>query len=436
MIDAEARVLEIRLSDIEEEQKVKSSLMPAQIEKTMTPTQFADLIAYLETLRQPLQNDSRKGLQNSIASVEKPITLQPLIKGPNKFDHPVWIISVPGSKDSFLVVEQQTRKIWRIREGERLENRTLFVDLTAEAITGQFDGVMCLAFHPRFEENGKYYVNHHVREEGRFAPVIIERQATADLLTDSGTPSRRLIKIEQDTDLHWGGMLAFGPDGYLYVGAGDGGPQEDPDGNGQNLERLRGSILRIDVDARDGDLPYAIPATNPYVEAPPEVRKEIWASGFRMPWRFSFDVLTGDLWVGEIGQNLFEEVSVVRGGENHGWNVYEGFWEFSDQYRKPAVKYTPPIISYRRSLGVSVTGGYVYRGARNPSYQGAYIFGDFESRRIWALTQEARSVVKVRQIGMSPEKIASFGADADGELLLVGYEGTLYRLLLDDSVFK
>ena len=139
-------------------------------------------------------------------------------------------------------------------------------------------------------KTGKYYVNYHVRNQGSFfSPVIVERQATPDLRRDAGVPSRRLLQIHQDTDLHWGGMLAFGPDGFLYIGAGDAGPQEDPEGHGQDLSELPGSILRIDVDRQEGGKPYAIPESNPYRNAAPPVRPEIWASGFRMPWRFSFD---------------------------------------------------------------------------------------------------------------------------------------------------
>ena len=295
---------------------------------------------------------------------------------------------------------------------------------------------MCVALHPRFLENRKYYLNYHVRNQGSFfSPVIVERQATPDHRRDAGVPSRRVLQIHQDTDIHWGGMLAFGPDGYLYIGAGDAGPQEDPEGHGQDLTSMTGAILRIDVDRQQGGKPYAVPESNPYRNSAPPVRPEIWASGFRMPWRFSFDPATDDLWVGDVGQNLFEEVSIARVGENHGWNVYEGFMKFSDRYRRAGATYTPPVLAYRRKYGVSVTGGYVYRGKRNASYNGAYIFGDFESKRIWALTQADRRLIKVRQIGESPQKIASFGVDTDGELFLVGYEGTIFRMVLDESDF-
>lgn len=437
LIDAEAKLHELPIADIESEQKSPTSLMPAGIHKSITSQQFADLIAYLATLRQPDgEGSAPPGLVSEIPLVRRPVRLVPLHAESLRFDHPVCALPLPGSATELLVVEQMTRRIWRLIRDSGGERKELFVDLSGEAISGQFEGLMCLALHPQYLENGKYYVNYHVREDGIFSPVIAERQAAADRRRDSGMPSRRLLRIKQDTDLHWGGMIAFGPDGYLYIGAGDGGPQEDPDGNGQNLGRWLGAILRIDVDGRAGTLPYAIPETNPYRDGQAGALPEIWASGFRMPWRFSFDGPTGDLWVGDIGQNLFEEVTIARLGENHGWNVYEGFMPFSQQFRRSGEVFTSPVMSYRRKHGVSVTGGYVYRGQRSPSYEGVYVCGDFESKRIWALTQKDRQLLKMRQVGDSPEKISSFGMDAAGELLLVGYEGTLFHVVLDDSTFE
>ncbi|MDP6446666.1 MAG: PQQ-dependent sugar dehydrogenase [Pirellulaceae bacterium] len=435
LLDGEGKSVRIKRSEIETESVSKTSLMPSDIYKTVTAVQFVDLIAYLETLQQKPGDERFPGMPNEIAAIDRPVRLEPLHSDKLKFDHPVCVITRPGSQGELMVVEQMTRKIWRLNYGEN-ETRELFVDMSNESSTGQFEGVMCLAFHPRYQENGKYYLNYHIRQGGEFSPVIVERRTKSNRLEDAGGPSRRLLKIHQDTDLHWGGMLAFGPDGFLYIGAGDGGPQEDPEGHSQDLNLFLGSILRIDVDKPTSARPYSIPKSNPYRGAKGKIRPEIWASGFRMPWRFSFDGPTGDLWVGDIGQNLFEEVSIARVGENHGWNVYEAFTEFSDRYRRPNEQYTPPVIAYRRKLGVSVTGGYVYRGKRSPSYVGAYIFGDFESKRIWALTQKDRKLVKVRQIGSCPQKISSFGIDTDGELFVVGYEGTIYRLLLDDSVFE
>jgi putative heme-binding domain-containing protein len=434
LLDAEGKTVRLPLAEIHQEGRPGTSLMPAGLHKILKPEQFADLIAYLATLKQPKAESPFAGMPDEIPSVAKPIRLVPLHNDEMRFDHPVWVVAIPGTKSDYLVIEQKTRKIWRYEAGASEHQKELFADFSNEATTGEFEGVVCVAFHPRFLENRKYYVNYHVRNQGSFfSPVIVERQATSDLRHDAGVPSRRLLQIHQNTDLHWGGMLAFGPDGFLYIGAGDAGPQEDPEGHGQDLSVLPGKILRIDVDRRQGDKEYAIPESNPYRNSAPPVRPEIWASGFRMPWRFSFDPITGDLWVGDVGQNLFEEVTIVRAGENHGWNVYEGFMKFSDRYRREGEKHTPPVFAYRRKYGPSVTGGYVYRGKRSPSYYGSYIFGDFESKRIWALTQAGRQLTRVRQIGESPQKIASFGVEPDGELLLVGYEGTIYKLALEES---
>ena len=448
LLDGEGKLVRIPTGMIELEKPSKTSLMPSGLNKTVKADQFADLVAYMGTLRQKVDTARWPGMPDRMPMVEKPARLQRLHSVAMKFDHPVCIIASPTADREYFVVEQKTRRIFRLSKGEgdfSTDRKELFVDLSDEASTGQFEGVVCLAFHPRYRENRKYYVNYHVRNQGsHYSPIIAERKVTADFRRDAGGRSRRLLQIPQDTDLHWGGMLAFGPDGFLYIGAGDAGPQEDPQGNGQNLGLLTGSILRIDVDRTQGKLAYAIPPDNPFrrkagTKRPAGqagAREEIWAYGLRMPWRFSWDSKTGDLWVGDIGQNLFENVRIVRNGENHGWNVYEGFTEFSDRYRRKGEKYIPPVLSYRRRDGVSVTAGYVYRGKRNSSYYGAFIFADFESKRIWAMTQKDRKLVKVRQIGSCPEKPCSFGIDNNGELLVIGYEGTIYRLVLDDSVFE
>ena len=350
LLDVEGKLVRIPIGMIELEKPNKISLMPTGIYKSIKAGQFADLVAYLGTLRQAARKSQWAGVPEKMPMVKKPARLERLHSKEMKFDHPVCIISSPTAEREFFVVEQKTRRIYRLTKGSgdsSTDRKELFVDLSDEASTGQFEGVLCLAFHPDFKNNRKYYVNYHVRNQGsHFSPIIAERTVTADLRKDAGGKSRRLLQIPQATDLHWGGMLAFGPDGFLYIGAGDAGPQEDPDGNGQNLSVLTGSILRIDVDRTQGDLAYAIPRDNPFRKQPgkkqpghlAKAREEIWAYGLRMPWRFSWDTATGDLWVGDIGQNLFENICIVRNGENHGWNVYEGFSEFSDRYRRKGEK--------------------------------------------------------------------------------------------------
>jgi len=436
LLDGEGKLVRIPLGMIEIEKPSKTSLMPAGLHKLIKADQFADLVAYLGTLRQKVGKSRWRGMPDVMPMVKQPARLERLHSVAMKFDHPVCIIASPTADREYFIVEQKTRRIYRLTKGDgdfSTDRKELFVDLSDEASTGEFEGVVCLAFHPQYRKNRKYYVNFHVRNQGsHFSPIIAERKVTADFRRDAGGRS------------HWGGMLAFGPDGYLYIGAGDAGPQEDPEGNGQNLGLLTGSILRIDVDRTQGDLAYAIPPDNPFRRKLgrrrpahlAKAREEIWVYGLRMPWRFSWDSKTGDLWVGDIGQNLFENLRIVRNGENHGWNVYEGFEEFSDRFRRKGEKYVPPVLSYRRKDGVSVTAGYVYRAKKDSSYYGAFIFGDFESKRIWAMTQRNRKLVKVRQIGSCPEKPCSFGIDENGELLVIGYEGTIYRLVLDDSVFE
>ena len=435
LINEKGELITIAKEDIEEQLRSNTSLMPADLYKVINESEFSDLVQYLTTLKQK-DRIAYPGMPDTFETVAKQARVEALHDDSHRFDHPVCIIAKPGSENTYMIVEQKTRHIYQLSITPEGQKKQLWADLSHEAITGTYEGVLCLAFHPDFLHNRKYYLNYHVRENDIFSPVIVERTAVEDLSHDTGGASRRLLKIEQPTVLHWGGMLAFGPDGYLYIGAGDGGPQEDPLGNGQNLGLHLGKNLRIDVDHRDAGLPYSIPKDNPFRNAGEKALPEIWAYGFRMPWRFSWDSKTKEMYVGDIGQNLYEEINMPKLGENHGWNVYEAFTPFSRQYLRNEEAFTPPVIAYRRKHGVSVTGGYVYRGNRSPSYVGKYIFADFETKTIWALTQKNRKLVDVRVIGKVPEKPCSFGVDHDGELFIVGYQGTIYKLILDDSLYN
>jgi glucose/arabinose dehydrogenase len=237
------------------------------------------------------------------------------------------------------------------------------------------------------------------------------------------------------TNFHFGGGLQFGPDGYLYVGVGDTGPQGDPHGNAQNMSLLAGKILRIDVDHADHGKAYSIPADNPFAGSS-GVPAEIWASGLRMAWRFSFDPLTGDLWEGDVGQDLFEEVNLIRRGGNYGWNVFEGFEPNSNEFRRDAQSYVPPVFAYTRKYGASVTGGFIYRAKPASSFYGVYIFGDYQSSRLFGLTLDHGVLKAVRQIATSPQHVVSLGTDGQGNLYVVGYEGTIYRLDLEHATFE
>jgi glucose/arabinose dehydrogenase len=329
--------------------------------------------------------------------------------------------------------------MWRLEPTEGKMVRHLFLDLTGQVKYGANWGLMCVAFHPQFKTNRRYFLEHQVEEQGVVKTAIVERLASEDLLHDAGVTSRRLFENEQPAYNHNGGCIAFGPDGMLYIGCGDGGFQRDPNGNGQNPHTAHSKMLRIDVDHRDDGRQYAIPKDNPFLkehERDPAFVPEIWATGFREPWRFSFDSKTGALWVGDVGQDRWEEVCVVQAGENHGWNVYEGYEPFSNEYRREGEKFTFPLYAYPHSFGVCVTGGYVYRGKQSPSFEGVYIFGDYETRRVWGLKEHNGQVQSVRELGEAPQHISSFGVDENGEIYVVGYEGAIFHADLSQSKFE
>ncbi len=440
LMGADGKLVRIATREIQEQRGSSVSFMPEGLQAGLSLAEFADLIEYLVALKQPESAlTSNLGMPANIRELAKPIIVRPFFSEELRFPHAfvhkpgdvryglVWFGQMPGLSNSFLVVHQ-TGKIWLLEKNPGGDTKTLFADFGAELFNERGpNGLLGLAFHPRFRENRKYYLKHQVFEGGAIATVVVEKQAAPDFRSDSAQPSRRLWKVVSATQDHSGGCIAFGPDGFLYIAMGDTGPQQDPQGHGQDLTTHLGKILRIDVDHTDAGLSYAIPSDNPF-RGRADTRPEIWALGFREPWRFSFDPLTGDLWVGDVGQDRVEEVDIVRRGENHGWNVYEGFEPFSNRYRKEGATYIPPVFAYLRKYGNSITGGYVYRGDKRSSFYGVYICGDYTSHRIWGLKQENRVLKTVRQIGLSPQGIASFGIDQRGEIYLVGYEGMIYQL--------
>ncbi len=427
---SETTTVRLRLDAIDEQAVSPISLMPAGLQSTMSPAEMADLVAYLHRLEAPRSlgsheaNDARQ-----IPRAIRPVEFTPIHDESSRFNHPVWFSLIPGQSGSFAVAEIQAGKIWRFRPGAPTAEKTLFADLSSEILPGEITGLMGLAFHPDFARNHRYFVKiHNPRQAGRLAVAIVERKATDDGLSDSGEPSRLILKIPVVSEIHNGGQIAFGPDGLLYIGMGDTGPQGDPRGHGQDLGQWLGKMLRIDVDRTQDGLAYAIPTDNPFRNQA-GARPEIFAFGLREPWRFSFDPQTKELWVGDVGQGRYEEVSVIRKGDNLGWNVLEGFSNHSERFRSPQSHYVPPVFAYSHRVGVSVTGGFVYRGSGSPALSGKYVFGDFETRRLWAMTFDSRRLVSIVEIGRAPDKIVSFGTDEAGELYLVGYDGGLiYRI--------
>ncbi|HTD65654.1 MAG TPA: PQQ-dependent sugar dehydrogenase, partial [Candidatus Limnocylindria bacterium] len=341
---------------------------------------------------------------------------------------------VPGLSNVFLVLHQKGM-IWMMEKTAAGEEKSVFADLTQEVFSERGpNGLLDLAFHPKFRENRKYYLKYQVFEEGKVATLIVEKKFTADFKSDAGQSSRRVLRIVSVAEDHSGGCLQFGPDGFLYIVMGDTGPHNDPNGHAQNLQLLLGKLLRIDVDRTEGDLGYAIPTDNPF-RGRADARPEIWAYGFRNPWRFSFDSVTGDLWLADVGQDREEEVDIVHRGENHGWNVYEGFEPFSNQYRVEGRTFARPVFAYRRKYGNSITGGFVYRGDKQSSFYGVYLCGDYTSKRIFGVTQENGILKSVRQIGTVPQGLVSFGTDEAGHIYAVGYEGMIYQLDFTEARF-
>jgi putative heme-binding domain-containing protein len=439
LVGADAKPVRIPKLDIQQQRSSNISLMPEGLQAGLTLQEFNDLIEFLITLRQPesaLQTDENMPLV--IPELEQAAHVAPFFT--TKFTTPridgvesglTGCAQIPGQKDAWLITHQ-VGYIWLLEKTKAGEQKSVFLDQVATTYskTGP-NGLLGIAFHPKFRQNRKYYLKYQVFEDGGIHSTIVERKMGADGRHDAGE-YRRLIKIPSPGGDHGGGCLQFGPDGYLYFAMGDSGPHRDPNGNAQNMGLLLGKMSRIDVDHREANKEYAVPQSNPFVSTA-GARPEIWALGFRNPWRFCFDPKNGKLWVADVGQDRVEEVDIVRRGENYGWNIFEGFERFSDQYRKEGVIYVPPVMAYRRKYGNSITGGYVYRGKRARSFDGAYIFGDYNSKRIFAMTAEDRKLKSVRQIATIPERLVSFALDSAGEIYPVGFEGTIYKLDLANT---
>ncbi|MGC3957556.1 MAG: PQQ-dependent sugar dehydrogenase [Verrucomicrobiota bacterium] len=361
----------------------------------------------------------------------------------------LWLTEVPDGSGRVVIVEQRGKATILAKNSD---GAAAVEFLNIESRQPQVDneeGFLSLAFHPQFKTNGLFYIYYNQQKPRR--SVISEFKIS---VTDSNkadlASERVLLTVPQPYGNHKGGQVSFGPDGYLYIGLGDGGPANDPHDSGQNTATLLAKILRIDVNSRatvkqgwqrnDVKIEYGIPQDNPFVGETERygVRREIWAYGIRNPWRFSWDRETGDLWLGDVGQDEWEEVDLIVKGGNYGWPVRESFHHF-----KPGpvgAKFIDPIIEYPHrpemqakaqfpdhSTGLSVTGGYVYRGKKYPSLRGVYVYADFNLGTIWGLRYEKGKVTEHGTLLAQPKNIASFAEDADGEL---------YVLCFDDKIFK
>ncbi|MEW5976084.1 MAG: PQQ-dependent sugar dehydrogenase [Acidobacteriota bacterium] len=330
-----------------------------------------------------------------------------------------------GDGSGRLFVVEQAGRILIVRNGGVLP--TPFLDIRGQVSFGGERGLLSVAFHPDFKNNRRFFVNYTARRPNLMT-IIAEYQASMSNPDLAHTAEQVLLTIDQPFDNHNGGQLQFGPDGYLYIGMGDGGSGGDPLGHGQNLNSLLGKVLRIDVN---GAFPYRIPPDNPLVNGPGA--DEIWALGLRNPWRFSFDRLNGRLFLADVGQNTMEEVDVVDRGSNLGWNVMEGSRCFQPPNGCSTAGLTLPISEYTHSLGSSITGGYVYRGNAHPQLRGTYLFGDFGSGRIWGLTETNLGTWTRTELRGPGFNISSFGEDEEGEIYVVNYSGSIHRIRITGS---
>lgn len=343
-----------------------------------------------------------------------------LVRVAEGLEFPLFVTAPVG--DSRVFVVEKAGRIRILDDGALLSDP--FLDISDEVSGGSEQGLLSLAFHPDYADNGRFFVNFTNRAGDT---RVVEYRVSADPDRADPTPVRTVLAVPQPFSNHNGGLVAFGPDGMLYVGMGDGGSGGDPRGNGQDLSTLLGALLRLDVDG--GDL---VPSDNPFA-GQPGARGEIWAYGLRNPWRFSFDRQTGDLYIADVGQNQFEEVNAVEGpgrGANYGWNVTEGNDCFAPPDGCDTSGLTLPVTVYGHGDGCSVTGGAVYRGSAVPDLQGLYFYSDFCNgfiRSFRFVDGEATDERRWPELEPAGERISSFGEDAAGELYVTTASGNVYR---------
>ena len=351
------------------------------------------------------------------------------------FTDPVGIYHAGDSSNRLFVLEQ-TGTIKAFNNDSSIENADVFLDLTSivEQDGGYTEeGLLGLAFHPNYIDNGYFYVNYTSHNPRR---NVIARYSVSDDNPTQANPESAFIILEvnQPYTNHNGGQMGFGPDGYLYIIFGDGGSSGDPLGHGQNLSTLLGSLIRIDIDNPSDELNYGIPSDNPFI-APLAARDEIYAYGLRNMWRFSWDPVTGLLWGSDVGQYNWEEIDIIYPGLNYGWNTMEGNHCYPAGSNCNSDGFEPPVWEYALYVdGVcSITGGFVYRGSNIPSIYGQYIYGDWCTGDIWGLTYSEEGNHINEHLLVSGINITSFGLDANNELLICANE-RIYKLSSDEEV--
>lgn len=342
-----------------------------------------------------------------------------------------------GSNRLYLVSQQGA--IYSIENRQDVKTADIFLDIESKVTyrdNMNEEGLLGLAFHPDFKSNGHFFVYYTASDADQTS--VVSRFTVSESDRTKGDPDSEveLFRIKQPFWNHNGGSLEFGPDGYLYIGLGDGGKANDTLMNGQNVQTWLGSILRIDVDNPENGKPYGIPPDNPFASQKnarqPLAQPEIYAYGLRNVWTLSFDSKTGDLWVADVGQNLWEEINIIQNGGNYGWNLREGNHKFGLVGAEARADLIDPIWEYDHEVGKSITGGQVYRGAKVPSLVGYYLYADYVSMKFWALKYNVQSgeVEENRSIPKDSSRaypIITFGTDEQGEVYCGDAFGKMYR---------
>jgi|GEM_PF-573444 len=379
----------------------------------------------------PLPDRNPKGVDESPLEVR----IEPVFEELT-FKRPI-VVTHAGDGTNRLFIATQHGQIFVVPNDPSVTEAKLFLDWRSK--TSPFEknneeGFLGLAFHPNYRANGQFFVYYTATDMPRRSVISRFTADPKDPAAPADPKSEQIVlEIPQPYSNHNGGTIAFGPDGYLYVGLGDGGSGGDPHGNGQKMETLLGKILRIDVDHKDAGKGYAVPKDNPFAGTA-GAAPEIWALGVRNIWRLSFDRQTGDLWAGEVGQNIWEEVILVTRGGNYGWKPRESMHKFNadGSLAKPEYavsKYTEPLWEYHHELGRSITGGNVYRGKKVPELTAHYLYGDFVTGRIWGLKYDAaaKKVTANRPIAGNVAPVMTFGEDQDGEVYFTTVNGGIFR---------
>lgn len=357
-----------------------------------------------------------------------------------KFERPLWLCEAPDGTGRIFVAQQGGKVLILPKDRNGKETKT-FLDISdRKPWDKNEEGLLGFAFHPKFKRNGKFYIYYSQQNP--------KRSVISEFVVTKGNPDladkaseRILLEIPQPDWNHNGGQITFGPDNYLYIALGDGGGANDKYNNGQRKNTLLAKILRIDVDKKSDGKQYGIPKDNPFVNDK-EFVPETWAWGLRNPWRFSFDRKTKELYAADVGQAKWEEIHIITKGGNYGWPYREGFHPFGDKQPPADAKFIDPILEYphfanqttNHTPGLSVTGGYVYRGKKLPSLQGVYLYADFLFGTVWGLRYEngkvtTHGVLVEMPKGLNPPRqIASFGEDAAGEVYILAYDGRIYEL--------